>query len=164
MKTPEEKFLNIYEKHADAIYRHCYFRVSNKELAENLTQETFMRAWTYLGEGKEIQNMKALLYKMAGNLVIDHYRKKKESSLENMTEAGFQVSDLSEGQMENAVDLKDLIEKMDRLEDGDRNLLIMRFIDDMRPREIAKILDLKVNIISVRLHRAVGKLKKYYEA
>ncbi|MDP3880731.1 MAG: RNA polymerase sigma factor [bacterium] len=162
MRNPEEKFLVIYEKHSDAIFRHCYFRVSSKELAENLTQETFMRAWKYLLEKEEIKNMKALLYRIAGNLVIDYYRKKKESSLENMTEAGFQIASNEDKEMKTATEIRGLMDKLDELEPKYSEVLIMRFIDDMRPREIAKVLDLKVNVVSVRIHRGVEKLKYIY--
>ena len=72
----EQEFSALYHQHADAIYRHCYFRVHNKDLAEDLTQETFIKTWKYIIEGKEIKNMKAFLYRVALNLIIDHSRKK----------------------------------------------------------------------------------------
>src|SRR5579863_136343 len=72
----EKEFLEAYQHYADAIYRHCYFRVYNKELAEDLTQETFIKTWKYITEGKEIKNLKAFLYKVAVNLIIDNSRKK----------------------------------------------------------------------------------------
>lgn len=162
MRYPEKQFIKIYEKHSDAIFRHCYFRVSSKELAENLTQETFMRAWKYLLEKEDIQNMKALLYRMAGNLIIDYYRKRKESSLEDMTESGFQIPDESHRELSESLDIKQLINKLDELELKYREVLVMRFIDDMRPREIAKFLGLKANVISVRIHRGIEKLKKLH--
>jgi len=74
----EKEFLDAYEKYADAIYRHCYFRVYNKELAEDLTQETFIKTWKYIVEGKEVKNIKSFLYRVAVNLIIDNSRKKKK--------------------------------------------------------------------------------------
>ena len=74
----EKEFLSAYEKYANDIYRHCYFRVYNKELAEDLTQETFIKTWKYIVAGQEIKNTKSFLYKVAVNLIIDHSRKRKD--------------------------------------------------------------------------------------
>ena len=65
----EQEFLDAYKQYADSIYRHCYFRVYNKELAEDLTQETFIKTWKYIAQGKEIKNIKAFLYRVAVNLI-----------------------------------------------------------------------------------------------
>src|SRR3989344_3440161 len=82
----EEAFTQGYQTHADAIYRHCYFRVHNKELAQDLTQETFIKTWKYIIEGKEIKNLKAFLYKVAINLIIDDSRKKKAVVFDSVKE------------------------------------------------------------------------------
>ena len=84
--TTNDTFLTAYDKYADAIYRHCFFRVFSKEKAEELTQETFMRTWQYLEDGKEVLNLRAFLYRVANNLIIDHSRKKKEERLDNFHE------------------------------------------------------------------------------
>src|SRR5438045_2414242 len=80
----QQEFLKAYDEYADAIFKHCYFRVSSRTKAEDLTQETFMKAWHYFAEGSVIENVKALLYRIATNLIIDEYRRKKEESLENL--------------------------------------------------------------------------------
>src|ERR1043165_1036473 len=82
----EKEFLDAYKQHADAIFRHCYFRVYNKDLAEDLTQDTFIKTWKYISEGKEIKNIKAFLYKVAVNLIIDHSRKKTALVLDDLKE------------------------------------------------------------------------------
>ncbi|MBX4200907.1 RNA polymerase sigma factor, partial [Candidatus Parcubacteria bacterium] len=82
----QQEFLDAYKQHADAIYRHCYFRVYNKDLAEDLTQETFIKTWKYIVEGKKVDNIKAFLYRVAVNLIIDHSRKKKALALDDVKE------------------------------------------------------------------------------
>src|SRR3989344_7992799 len=89
MRVLKDALLKAYESHAEAIYRHCYFRVFRKELAEELMQDTFMRAWEYMGNGNKIDNVRAFLYKIANNLIIDYSRKKKEESLEGMLENSY---------------------------------------------------------------------------
>lgn len=61
----EAQFLAAYDEWADAIYRHCFFRVYSKERAEELVQDTFMKTWQYLEKGNEVENLKAFLYKVA---------------------------------------------------------------------------------------------------
>ena len=84
MQKKEKEFLQAFEKYADDIYRHCYFRVYDKELAEDLVQETFIKTWKYIISGEEIKNIRAFLYKVAVNLIIDNSRKKKAVLLDDL--------------------------------------------------------------------------------
>ena len=78
MMRIEENFLKTYDKYASSIFRHIFFRVSDKNLAEDLTQETFFKAWRHVvgNKKREIENFKAFFYKIANNLIIDYYRRK----------------------------------------------------------------------------------------
>ena len=82
----EQKFLKAYDEYSDAIFRHCYFRVSDREKAKDLTQDTFTKTWEYVLKNGEVTDLRAFLYKVANNLIIDTYRKKKEDSLDDMME------------------------------------------------------------------------------
>ena len=99
-------FLSIYEKHADEIFRFCFMKVSNKEKAEDLTQDAFMRYWHSLRTGEPIRNDRAFLYTLARNLVIDWYRKKKESSLDVIQEAGIDFAGEGRADVEIAAQMK----------------------------------------------------------
>src|SRR3989344_2415025 len=78
------KFKTIYEKESDAIFRFCLVRVSDREQALDITQETFLRLWQNLFEGKEIRNERAFTFTIANHLIIDWYRKKKSIPFHNM--------------------------------------------------------------------------------
>ncbi|MBI4085453.1 MAG: RNA polymerase sigma factor [Candidatus Liptonbacteria bacterium] len=160
-RKEKDKFLEIYDSYSDAIYRHCYFRVFSKERAEELVQETFVRAWQYIAGNKDIENMRALLYRIATNLIIDDSRKRKEESLEAMIENEIidEPGDKGHIDMERNVLWKQVFEEMKALDNDDRQVLIMRFVDDLDPREIAEILETSANNVSVRINRAVKKLK-----
>ncbi|MDX1608333.1 MAG: sigma-70 family RNA polymerase sigma factor [Candidatus Spechtbacterales bacterium] len=160
-KEIEKKYLNIYEKQSDAIFRHCYFRVSNRELALDIMQETFTKTWKYLADGGEIKNIKAFLYKVANNMIIDHYRKKKATSLENITEQGVQFAIAGgEKSIKRHVDKELALQYMENLDDAYRQVLLMRYVDDMKVKDIAKILNETENAISVRIHRGIKKIKE----
>ncbi|MDO8515820.1 MAG: RNA polymerase sigma factor [bacterium] len=160
MKHDTEKmFMEAYEAYADAIFRHCYFRVSDRERAEELAQETFMRAWDYVAKKGNIDYMKPLLYRIANNLVIDEWRKKKSVSLDDMQEGGFDVVGVRAEEITHALDAKALMPYLDKLEPMYRDAVVMRYIDDMSPKDIAETLGIRENAVSVRIHRGLEKLR-----
>ena len=159
----EEKFINWYEQYADAIFRYCYFRVNNRELAKELVQETFIRVFEYFKK-HEIENIKPFLYKVALNLVIDYSRQKriKEISLEELYEKqGFEpVSSSSLEIIISSLEIKNILQSLNQLKEDDHQVIMMRYFDGLEPKEIAEILNENSNIISVRLNRAVKKLRE----
>lgn len=161
LKEKEQQFLEAYEKYADAIYRHCFFRVFRKSRAEELVQEVFMRTWEYILEDKQIENFKAFLYRVANNLIIDESRKKKEESLDQLLEESSSSEPSHEGhkEMERRVIMREVIGKIQKLPLEEREILIMRYVDDLDLEEIAEILDITTNNVSVRIHRATRLLK-----
>lgn len=158
----ETKFLESYELYADAIFRHCLFKGATREQAKDFTQETFMKVWNYLKEGKEVQNMKAFLYRVAGNLIIDESRKKKAESLDKMMEESpnYEPSDDNQKTLEELALKKQVLETIEKLEPEDREILTYRFIDDLEPKEIAEILHISANYVSVKITRAAKELEK----
>ena len=77
-------FSDAYEEYKDAIFRHCYFHTFDREQAKDAMQETFIKTWQYLESGHKIDNLRAFLYKVATNLIINAARKKKSVSLEGL--------------------------------------------------------------------------------
>ena len=158
-KKQEVVFLKVYDKHADAIYRHCLFRLFNAELAKEFMQEAFLRGWKVLNE-KKVENIRALVYKIANNLIIDHARRQKEESLERRMESGWEPSQSGKEQLEDFVDAQQLLEISKQLPEEFRTVIIMRYLDGLKPREIAEILEEDTNLISVRIHRGKSALQK----
>lgn len=157
----QKLYIKVYRKHSDAIFKHCYFRVFDRERALELMQETFVRTWDYLVQGKKVDNTKAFLYRTANNLIIDESRKKKEQSLEQMQEKGFDACDEKNlEQLENDVELSKLKDLISKIDEKHRQVIVMRYINDLSPKMIAKVLGEKQNVVSVRIYRAVEKLKK----
>ncbi len=157
----EQRFLTLYDETADAVYRHCYFRVHDRELAKDMTQEAYARTWNTLAKGGiEIDNLKAFLFRIASNLVIDHYRKKKEASLEVMAESGFDpVGDDAEVIVDHAA-AGEALAMVQHLPDNYREVIVLRFANNLTITEIAEIIGENENAVSVRIHRALKKLKE----
>lgn len=163
-----EKFTAVYDEYADAIFRHCFLRVYDRELAKDIMQETFMKAWKYMATGNKVDNVRALLYKIATNLIIDQSRRpgyKKTDSLEDLLEAGIEPGEhmhhsSEEKRLQDELDAKDAMKILKHSKDSYREVLLLRYIDDLTVKQIAKMLGISENLVSVRLNRALSDLRK----
>lgn len=152
---------NIYETYVDDIFRYMMFRLKNREKALDLTQEVFVRVWqSYLSKGKDIEYPKALLYKIAHNILVNSYeRDKKHESLDDLSEEGFEVEDKTQN---TSFEVKDLHDALEKLPEKYSDLIMLKYIEGFSVKEIADMYDESENVISVRLHRAIGHLEKIY--
>lgn len=160
----KQKFLNIYEAESDSIFRYCLFRISNQDTAVDLTQEVFMRFWDYLSKGKEIKNDRAFIFMIARNLVIDFYRKKKSVSLDAILEENEDNMVMaSSGSLKEDIELSSearfVMDKISELSSNDQQLVYLRFVEDLKPKEIAEILEISANAVSVRIIRIMDRLR-----
>lgn len=160
----EKSFREVYDLHGEAIFRFVYFKIGDRERAREIMQEAFMKTWEMLSRGKEIDNLKAYVYRAAQNLSINELERRKQNfSLEIMQEeTGFDPVD-DEALPDELSEAKIVAESIKLLEDNDREILVMRYLNDQSIKEIADILDQSENTISVRLHRALKKLKELHK-
>src|SRR5579871_1265008 len=165
-----QAFLEAFESHSDALFRHAQFRISDRERAYDLVQETFLKAWDYISKGNEVQQYKGFLYRILHNLIIDEYRKKKNTSLDELledeTRAAIVEVKMAEGSVresEEALDEQILIEqirsRIPELPEHYRAAITLRFVDGLSIGEIAEMVDASENVVSVRIHRGISKLR-----
>lgn len=161
----EAQFLQSYKEHTDALFRYCYFKTLNREEAKDMLQDTFIKTWEYIRNGGEVLNMKAFLYRTAHNIVIDHYRKKKPVSLDNLFDQGFDTSGGGETvqDLENKIDGAQALKLLDKIPEAYRDVVFMRYVDGLDIKEIAEIVGESPNNISVKIHRGIEKLRKLYD-
>lgn len=158
-----KQFLDAYDKYGDELFRHVIFRVSSKEAAKELLQETYLKTWEYLTRGNTIDEIRPFLYRVLHNQIIDYLRKKKpQVSLDDLTEEGFDIAHGGRKEEEMRIDAKKLLVLLDDIDESYRNVLVMRYVEDLSIQEIADITGDQPNSISVRLHRALKKLKELY--
>ena len=153
------KFIKAYDELADSIFRYCYFRILNYDLAQDLVQETFTRVWEYLAAGKEITNIRAFAYKVAKNLIIDESRKRKTMSLELLQEKGVQPKYDGKEKLYTLLHTKDIISVLEKLDGRYREVIMLRYVEEFSVKEIAEILEETENTISVRIHRGLQKVR-----
>lgn len=161
MTEPSELIEAAYDQYADAIFRHCYLRLMNREVAKELMQDAFIKAFQYAEKGKTIDNIRALLYRIANNLVIDYVRRSKETSLDALQEAGFDPTGEDDKQLGDRLDDQLVTAALKKISPESRELIVMRFVSDLKPREISELLNLSPNVVSVRIHRALQELKPH---
>ena len=159
----EKQFLEAYDKHSDAIFRYCYYRVFDREKAKDFVQEAYTRAWKYISAGKEVEDMKSFVYKIAHNLIIDDSRKKKAVSLEYIAEKGFHPSVDNRQKNENAIFGKEMIEMVKLLEEKYSQVIMLKYVNELTISEIAEVLGETENNISVRLNRGFKQIKEILE-
>ena len=155
----EQAFLDAYDTYADAIFRFCYAQTGNREVAKDATQEAFVRTWKYVASGKKIDQMRPFLYRAARNILIDQHRRKKADSLDTLAAAGFDVADERSGPAV-AAEVALMLRYIGQLEPKYREAVTLRYVDEMQPREIAAVIGAKENVVSVRIHRGLEKLRE----
>ena len=162
--TPEEKeaqvevFVKAYGEHEKALLQRSFFKINNKDLSEDLVQTTFLKTWEYLVQKGEIDSMKAFLFHVLNNLIVDEYRKKKSLSLDGLTDAGFQISIDTSEQLFDTIDGKTAVLLLPLLHPKYRKVIEMRYLDDMPLKEIALLTHQSKNAVTVQVYRGLGKL------
>lgn len=158
----EQMFLQAYDEYSDALFRHAVLRVRDRDLAKDLVQETFAKTWDYLAKGKSIEHLRAFLYRALHNTLVDAMRKKRSVSLDAMREDdGFDPPDESHDPTpEVREEAKVALRMLASLDELYRIPITMRYVDSLTPSEIAQLLGISENVVSVRIHRGLKQLRE----
>jgi RNA polymerase sigma-70 factor (ECF subfamily) len=170
-KKDPEAFAELYDIYARRIYSFVFFKVANREEAEDITSEIFLKAWRYINENKDIESFSGLLYKLARNSIIDLYRSKAsrkeifsidEQESEEVEDK--KVWDISfEEKIEEKIEVQKIITALQSLKQEYREIVTLRYVDEMEISEIAEITGKGHISIRVTLHRGLKKLKQLLE-
>ncbi len=162
-----DEFIELYKREGDNIFRFFLVRVSDREKAVDLTQDTFMRFWdaSTKGDKDSIKYPKSFLFRIAKNLIIDWYRKNKPVSLDKILEDEDSINyalliDKDSVDLENAEEARFVLERIKDLEPIYQEAVYLRFVEDLKPQEIAEVLGKSVNVVSVRINRGIEKLRE----
>ena len=159
METKEQQFMKAYKENADALFRYCYLRVSDRELALDLLQNVCLNTWQFIQKGGVVNNMRSFLFTTAHNLVIDEYRKKKSVSLDAMRDEGFDVHNDKDNIVEDRIDGERAVAFLATIPKMYREAIYMQYVEGLSVKEIAEITGESENNISVRIHRGLQKLR-----
>ncbi len=150
----------LIERYYDGIYRFCYYKTGDSEAAWDCTQETFLHLLRYIGTYVEQRKFKAYLYRIAGNVCTDYFRKNGAGALGGEFLESLQKED--EGIQ--AVEISDeILRALSRLSEHQREVIILRFFYGFKIREIAQIKGIRMSTAKSRLKQGMDKLKAYME-
>lgn len=166
---PEKSFIELYNEYSDDIFRFCFVRLRDREKALDATQDVFFKLWNEHVKDpqkfSEIQYLRAFLFKIARNTVIDATRKKTSTPLSFLAKSFDNQQDISSLEPVEIADtglnpeqhhmVSELLEHLDLLDPHHREVLMFRFMQDMTIPDIAEILQISENATSVRIHRAL---------
>lgn len=158
----EQKLLTlVYEKYHRELYLYIYSLSRNHHIAEDLTQETFLKALLSLPE--EHGNIRAWLYMVARNLFFNYREKASRNvSLEEEMKRSDEEKDLLANMIENERKLQ-LYQALKKLDIKKREILLLQYFGDLSQKEIAAVLHITPENVRVLAYRAKKELKKYME-
>ncbi len=153
-----QAFAKIYDCFVSEIYRYILFKINDVNDAQDLTAETFKRAWSYIARYKS-NNFRAYLYAIARNLCFDFYKQNKnQTSLELIKEVKDETESLEQKVIvqEIKTELKSAITK---LPNKYREIIILRFMNELSIKETSIITGMSSAAVRTTQTRAIGKLK-----
>lgn len=148
---------DIYQAYISFIYHVVYQRVQNKENAEDITSEFFIKLWNIADNYQFGGKHKAWLATIARNMAIDFLRKnKREQLVEEIEEMTIPQTDEVESQVIEDISLQ---EALDILNEGEREVIHLKIVGDMTFKEIAEILKLPMGTVTWKYQNAIKKLR-----
>lgn len=153
-------FGKLYNEYYKKIYRYAMVNIYKKDLAQDICQETFIRAWKAL-PNFSFENggtFQAYIFRIARNLIIDLSRKKKELALEEYL--NIETGENEEERIDKDAEIEKLKIELSKMDQRDRQILILRYFEDMSYSEISKITGIKEGALRVKAMRLLNKVKE----
>ncbi len=167
-----EAFDTLIERHKDRLYSYIFHSVKNEELADDIFQETFVKAIVTLKQGRYVENghFSAWISRIAHNLIIDHFRQSRAVNLQSTDDTEYNVlnrKELSEQTVEDSLvtqqihrDIRRLIKA---LPESQREVLLMRYYKNMSFKEIAERTQVSINTALGRMRYAILNMRRIAE-
>lgn len=153
-----QAFALIYDTFIKKIYDFIFYKTMHQQLAEDLTSQTFLKAWKKISQFQK-GNFSAWLYTIARNIVVDHYRSQKEIlAVEDFWD--LKADDDVLGEVEERLKIEKLQQGLARLKSSEREILMLRLWQDLPFKEIAVILGKNEGAAKMSFARAMESLKK----
>ena len=171
-KGDNKAFDELLARYQSKLFNYIYFIVRSQEIAEDIFQETFVKAITTIQQGRYTASGKfgAWLTRIAHNMIIDGFRQERnENTISNDETEVDLLNDVDlcddniEMQMVNEQTLSDVRRLVDALPDNQREVVYMRFYQDLSFKEIAEITGVSINTALGRMRYALLNMRRIAE-
>ena len=167
----KDAFIKAYDSYIEDIYRFIYFKVGNREDAEDITSQVFLKSWDYIQNNNllEYKTIKPFFYRVARNSIVDYYRDKSDKENISINNENNKIDVIDEKvdlnkEVDLKNDIKNLQEAMQELKNEYREVLLLRYINELSVKEIAEILEKNKGNVRVLIFRAIKALKNIVSA
>jgi RNA polymerase sigma-70 factor (ECF subfamily) len=156
-----EAFGVLYKHYLNQIYRFIMLKTGSKSETEDLTHEVFLSAWRNMPTYKEQGNpLSSWLYQIARNKIIDYFRTKKiDITLDEVAETHAEEGASADLAVEHLINSQKIQTAISRLPEEQQTLLILRYVEDLSPKDIAEIVGKSEGAVRVMQHRAILRLR-----
>jgi RNA polymerase sigma-70 factor (ECF subfamily) len=161
-KQQREILTLAHQTYGKGLNSHAFFKIHDRSISEDLVQDTFLKTWKYLVKGGKIDLMKAFLYHVLNNLIVDEYRKHKTTSLDVLLEKGFEQSTGDSEKLLNVLDGKAALLLIQHLPEKYQKIMRMKYVQDLSLKEMSLVTGQSQNTIAVQAHRGLEKLRLLY--
>ncbi len=160
-----DAFAILYDIYFVPIFRYIYYRVKNKEQSEDITQSIFLKIYKSLHSYNDIGiSPQAYFFKVAKNTLTDYWKKKKDIIVDNEKLTQLQNKEAVETSEINRLNTKESIKKALEILNGDqRDIIVLKFINELSNKEIAKITEKNEAAIRQIQCRALKKLSNFFK-
>ena len=183
-KRDPEAFAKIYDRYVKALFRFAFLKLPSREEAQDVTAECFTKTWVYLQGHQTVVNVRALLYKVARNLIADYYRSRPEARgvgfvggdgdsvtfgpdtpsysvvpANGYGEQWWDDKGRERDMIEARAELSLILKKLESLKEDYRDVVTLRLVDGLAFEDIADILGKSRSNVRVINHRAIKNLK-----
>lgn len=169
IKGEAQAFGLLYDHYQPQIYRFIYLKVSHREEAEDLTHQVFFNSWSRMADYKHRGfPFSSWLYQIARNEVIDYYRTKKSHlDIEDVISEDISLPDFDDSiqiTIDVKIDTEKVKEAIKLLKPIEQDVIILRFVEDLSPSEVATVVDKTSQAVRIIQHRAIKSLKQILES
>lgn len=157
-----DTFISLYRDNLRFVHNYLYVRLGNRQDAEDMTALVFEKAWVSLKNYQPTGSFKAWLFTIANRTLVDHYRQSKVTSvpLEAIVE---ELLDPATNLEENAINqeqLRQILRSIEGLSKDQKEIFYLRFIADLRYKEIAQVTGKGESAVKMTTHRVIDDIRR----
>ena len=153
----EGEIETLIQENYKCIYRYCFYHVRNREVAQDITQDVFFKFIKEIDRYKEYGRLKNYLYVIAKNSIRDYIRKTQNVNLKLVEEED------DDGGIDKKLMQMSIWEALDSLDDLDKEIIILRYYQELRIKDISQIIDIPASTVRYKLKNAEKTLKNRLE-